>query len=114
MEDQLGGITPQLRMVCMILDQLPIPESVRCTHAYQGKSYDITLKRIGLNPGMALGVLRNYGIAGVQHSAPTLFFWNATGAPKEVCDDYKQSVGDGIFDVIQAAMLNHDTQSNIH
>ncbi len=97
--------TPELRTICMILDQLDIPETVQQQHEYGGRNYDITIRRVGLNPSMALGVYRKYGLKGVQHSAPTLFFWNTDGAPANVCDDYKAQMGDKVFDVIQASML---------
>lgn len=101
-----GVISPELRMVTMILDKLPVPLAVPQQHRYQGEVYDVVIQRLGLNPAMALGVLRNYGIEGIRHAAPTLFFWQATGAPQAVCDDYKQQMGERIFDVIQAAMLH--------
>ena len=102
---EIFATTPELQMICKILDQLDIPENVHHTHEFKGKTYDITIKRMGLNPSMALEVFRTFGVKGVQHSAPTMFFWNTTGAPKPVCDDYKSQMGDKVFDVIQASML---------
>ncbi len=104
--EQLYTSTPELKMVMMILDKLDIPESINQIFDYQGTSHDINIRRIGLNPAMALNVLRTYGIEGVKHSAPTLYFWNADGATKDICDAFKAEKGEMIFDLVQDVMLS--------
>ncbi|TAE34969.1 MAG: hypothetical protein EAY65_00890 [Alphaproteobacteria bacterium] len=94
----------ELNAIHMMLDKIPVPESIRLTHSFEGKSHDIILKRIGFNPAMALNVFRSFGFAGIQHSAPTVYFWNVMGAPKEVCNDFKAQHGDRIFDLVQQSM----------
>lgn len=90
----------------MILDKLNVPDSITSRYDYQGTSHDIVIRKVGFNPAMALKVFRTFGIEGIKHSAPTLYFWNASGAAPSVCDAFKAMHGDTIFDLVQDAMLH--------
>lgn len=102
--DDMFASTPELKMIMMILDRLNVPDSITHPYDYQGKSHIITIRKVGLNPAMALQVLRTFGVEGIMHSAPTLYFWNADGAASDVCDAFKAMHGDDIFEMVQDAM----------
>jgi hypothetical protein len=102
----------ELQAIHLMLDKIPVPESIHLTHHYAGQSYDVILKRVGFNPAMALNVFRTFGFAGIQHSAPTVYFWNVIGAPQEVCADFKAQYGERIFDLVQQSMKLRSLNSN--
>jgi hypothetical protein len=94
----------EMNIIHTILSYLPIPTTITRTIFMDDVQHSITIERMGINPAIALSTYRQFGIKGLQYSAPTVYFWRVGGAPKEVCDAFKTTMGDTIFDLIQEEM----------